>query len=184
MSRYPLRSHHNTTVVPATPGMDSPLSQLLGELSPTDFDTKNVADSSAASAQDATPVPAASRVPASGATALRNLPLAHAQAEEEDSNHSEKSKDVGFKGNPTTEVSDNDSSCSDVDNGNDYESSTSSTFEKASHNTDAEESNRTARPARLRHTQSLDDEGTAFYHWCGWTEFDNCTAGNVHLRLR
>ncbi|KAG7447734.1 uncharacterized protein BT62DRAFT_918965 [Guyanagaster necrorhizus] len=80
MSCYPLHSHCNNTVVPATPGMDNPLSQL--------------SDSSTASAQDATPVLAVSHVPASGATALRNLPLACAQAEEEDSNHSEKSEDI------------------------------------------------------------------------------------------
>ncbi|KAG7450082.1 uncharacterized protein BT62DRAFT_1050482 [Guyanagaster necrorhizus] len=153
MLHYPLCSHRNTTVVPATPGMDSPLSQL--------------SDSSTTSTQGATPVLAVSHVPASGATVLRNLPLAHAQAEEEDSNHSEKSEDVGFKENLITEVSDNDSSCSDVDNGNDYESSTSSIFEKASHITDAEESNRTARPARLRHTQSLDDLGKHEVHFGG-----------------
>ncbi|KAG7446072.1 uncharacterized protein BT62DRAFT_920117 [Guyanagaster necrorhizus] len=80
MSYYPLCSHHNTTVVSATLEIDSPLSQL--------------SDSSTVSAQDATSVLAVNHVPVSGFTVLRNLPLACAQAEEEDLNHSEKLENI------------------------------------------------------------------------------------------
>ncbi len=101
----------------------------------------------------------------SGGTALGSSPLAHAQAEEEDSSPSEKLEDVGFNRNLAVEVSDNDSSPSNIDNEKDYELSTSSISEKASCSMDAEESNKTVRPVRPCCTQSLDDLGKHGVHF-------------------
>ncbi|KAK0444199.1 uncharacterized protein EV420DRAFT_1484698 [Desarmillaria tabescens] len=107
MSRYALHSRRNTVATgPALPRVESPLSELSGELSPDIRNTKIPAESSTASAQGSAPGPAASRVPASGNAVLRNPPSAYVQAEEEKSSpsDSEDDEDVSSQGNLTAAV--------------------------------------------------------------------------------
>ncbi|KAK0443876.1 uncharacterized protein EV420DRAFT_1648989, partial [Desarmillaria tabescens] len=166
MSRYALRSRRNTVATgPALPRVESPLSELSGELSPDIRNTKIPAESSTASAQGSAPGPAASRVPASGNAALRNPPSAHVQAEEEKSSpsDSEDDEDVSSQGNLTAAgISKKNLSRSNVEYDDESDTSSSSSSmesKKASSKTDAEEPTplQPARPARLRRTQSLDD---------------------------
>ncbi|KAK0451989.1 uncharacterized protein EV420DRAFT_1702118 [Desarmillaria tabescens] len=166
MSRYALRSRRNTVATgPALPRVESPLSELSGELSPDIHNTKIPAESSTASAQGSAPGPAASRVPASGNATLRNPPSAHVQAEEEKSSPSdlEDDEDVSSQGNLTAAgISKKNLSRSNVEYDDESDTSSSSSSmesEKASSKTDAEEPTplQPARPARLHRTQSLDD---------------------------
>ncbi|KAK0474902.1 hypothetical protein IW261DRAFT_1648893 [Armillaria novae-zelandiae] len=150
MSRYALRSRRNTVATgPALSRVDSPLSEL--------------SESGTASAQDSVPGPAASRVPASGKAALRNPPPNHVEVEEENSSpsDSEDDEDVGPRRNLTATGISKNLSRSNVEDANESDTSGSSNMEskRASSKTDAEEpaTVQPARPARLRHTQSLDD---------------------------
>lgn len=171
MSRYALRSRRRNTVAtgPALPRVDSALSELSGESPPVAPRTKIPAESSTASAQDSVPGPAASRVPASGKATLRNPPPARVEAEEESSSpsDSEDDEDVGSRRNPTATIISKNLSRSNVEDENESDTSSSSSMEseRASSKTDAEEpaTIQAARPARLRRTQSLDDQRASFY---------------------
>ncbi|PBK71039.1 hypothetical protein ARMSODRAFT_1017807 [Armillaria solidipes] len=83
MSRYALHSCHSTVATGlALPRVNSPLSELSGELSPDVPHTKVLAEPSTASAQDSAPGLAVSRVPVSGKATLRNPPSTRVQMEE------------------------------------------------------------------------------------------------------
>ncbi|KAK0470703.1 hypothetical protein IW261DRAFT_1612499 [Armillaria novae-zelandiae] len=92
MSHYPLRSRQTTSVVPATPGMDSPLSEM--------------SDNGAVSALGSITPPAASREPAAELSELRESSTSHATAEAgKFSLPSEEPDGVETQGTPERETS-------------------------------------------------------------------------------
>ncbi|KAK0219047.1 hypothetical protein IW262DRAFT_1298146 [Armillaria fumosa] len=148
MSRYPLRSRQTTSVIPATPGMDSSLSEMT--------------ENGAASALGSVTPPAASREPAAGSSELRDSSSSRATVEAgKISLPSEEPEGVGTHGIPARgasedELSDENVLHSEIEDESDTSDATS-TSEISASLSDSQEPRTAARPSKLRRTKSLDD---------------------------